>query len=58
MRNSEHYPDPTAGIAIRNIEDERVRKVIRQVKVILQQNDIELLNRIQVKDKRTGRIYK
>ena len=58
MYNEEHYPDPTAYKAIKNIEYERLHKLIKEIKQLISENDFELLNRIELQDKRTGRIYK
>lgn len=57
-RNSEHYPDPTAGQALENIEKERINKLIKLIKDIIRKNDFTLLNRIELKDNETGKIYK
>ena len=58
MYNHEGYPDPTAGKAIRNVEHERLNKLIKEIKQLISENDFELLNRIELLDKRTGKIYK
>lgn len=58
-KNIEHYNDLTAWQAIRNIEsDERAKKLIARLKKIINENGFELLNRIQLLDKKTNRKYK
>lgn len=56
--NHEHYPDPTAYKALENIERERITKLIKQLKSIIKENEFELAERIVLKDKRTGKIYR
>lgn len=56
--NSEHYPDPTAGQALENIEKERINTLIKLIKDIIRKHDFTLLNRIELKDNETGKIYK
>lgn len=58
MRNHEHYPDPTAGKALANIERERITNVINEIKEIINEHGFELVNRIVLKDKKTGKTYK
>lgn len=63
-RNSEGYLDPTAHEAIAAIaksDEERQRRLkslIFAVKSIIDLAGFELINRIELKDKHTGRIYK
>lgn len=62
--NASKYPDPTACAALQSALDEqedeerRVKKVISTVKNVLDFADFELLARIEIRDKRTGKIYK
>ena len=58
MYNNEHYRDPTAFKAMENMDAKRVRRVVKNIKLYINENDLELLNRIELKDKRTGKIYK
>ena len=59
-RNGEGYADPTAYHAIKNIEqyEKRVTDLVHVLKYIIQNSDFELVERIQLRDKKTGRIYK
>lgn len=68
-RNSEGYKDLTAGQAIANVtrqhkekllkeDEERKSKLINVVKMLIELNDFELVNRIHVKSKTTGKEYK
>lgn len=58
--NSSGYPDPTAYEAEKNISAEEKRKndLIRRLKYVIRTADFELLNRLEVKDNRTGRIWR
>lgn len=56
--NHEHYPDPTAGQALENIERERITEVIKLLKEIIRKYDFTLVNRIELRDNRTGKLYK
>lgn len=59
IKNAEGYPDPTAYGALENIESkERAQKVLRKILRICADNDFELVERIRIYDKRTGRVYK
>lgn len=58
MYNHEHYKDTTADTALLNIEQERLKNTMKQIKKALRDNDFELLERIVIRDNRTGRIYK
>lgn len=59
-KNAEGYPDPTPYQAIVNIESEheRYRKVIGCILRICELSGFELEERIVLKDKRTGRIWR
>lgn len=58
MYNQEHYKDATAYTALQNIEQERLKQTMKQIKKVLRDNDFELLERIVIRDNRTGKIYK
>lgn len=58
MYNHEHYKDTTADIALLNIEQERLKQTMKQIKKVLRDNDFELIERIVIRDNRTGKIYK
>lgn len=57
MYNHEHYKDTTADTALLNIEQERLKNTMKQIKKVLRDNDFELLERIMIRDNRTGKIY-
>ena len=67
-KNAEGYPDPTAGMAWRNIRKEENRKemekaaVISSLVLIIKQTaelaGFEIVGRIALKDKRTGKEYR
>lgn len=63
-RNSEGYPDPTAYEGLRPIIEEenalerRVNQLIKTLKYITGLAGFELISRIEIKDKETGRIFK
>lgn len=58
-RNSEGYSDPTAYLAMRNIDDDyRFKKLLKTIFSILDLSGFELDGRITLIDKKTGRIYK
>ena len=62
--NSEGYPNPTAYEAMRNVMaeenplDKKVSFLIKMIKFIVRESGFELLNRIELKDTKTGRIFK
>ncbi len=64
MKNSEGYSDPTAYEALRPIIEEenalerRVNQLIKTLKYIIGLAGFELVSRIEIKDKSTGRIFK
>lgn len=64
QRNSEGYPDPTAYGAMNQMqtahdeEEERLKQMVKTVKNIVDLAGFELIERIQVKDKKSGRVYK
>lgn len=53
--NGEGYPDPTAYNALRPIMQEDAAKVL---KFIIAESGFELLARIEIKDKKTGRCFR
>lgn len=63
-RNPEGYADPTAHGALSAVQSEqdeadiRVQSFIRAVKTIIDQSGYELLARIEIKDRHTGRCYR
>lgn len=63
-RNSEGYSDPTAYEGLRPIIEEenalerRVNQLIKTLKYITSLAGFELISRIEIKDKETGRIFR
>lgn len=63
-RNSEGYSDPTAANAIsqvsreENESDKRANDLIKVLKFIIRSCGFELITRIQIKEVKTGRMYK
>lgn len=63
-RNSEGYPDPTAYAAMTSVQKEqdeadiRVQTFIRALKTLIDQSGYDLLARIEVRDRMTGRNYR
>lgn len=63
-RNQEGYVDPTASIAVgqmsreENEVDKRAYDLIKVLKYIIRAAGFELMERVQVKDIKTGRVYK
>lgn len=64
FRNSEGYPDPTAYAAMTPIQrqqdeaDQRLTQLIRTLKNVIDLADFDLLERIEVRDRKTGRVYR
>lgn len=65
FRNSEHYPDPTAGQALKNIREDEKREALERIKPMMKVMHelanafgFEIAERIVLIDKRTGRVYK
>lgn len=59
IRNAEGYPDPTAHDAMENIESkERATQLIREILRLCKAHDFELVDRIKIYDRKTGRVYK
>ena len=63
-RNSEGYSDPTAYLGLRSIIREEntlegeVNALIKVLKYIIGKSGFELVSRIELKDKKTGRVFK
>ena len=58
-QNAEGYADPTAYQAMRNMEDEkRIKELIFVIRYIVGKSGFELVDRIQLRDKKSGKIYK
>lgn len=63
-RNSEGYYDPTAYAGMRavireeNALDGRVNDLIKVIKFIIRNCGFELVSRIEIKDVKTGRIFR
>jgi hypothetical protein len=58
--NSEGYPNPTAFSVIQE-ENELEKKtgfLIKVLKFIINESGYELLNRIEIKDKKSGRVFR
>jgi len=64
FRNPSGLPDPTAHEALSKAQkeadeaDARVQAFIRAVKTLTAQSGYELLARIEIRDKATGRCYR
>ena len=59
--NKEGYPDPTAYHGIRRVEAEqekRLATLIFVLKYIIRLAGFDLVNRIELKDKKTGKVFK
>lgn len=58
--NAAGYLDPTAAEAIKNVseEDERVSRLIKAIKILIRLSGFEPINRLELKSKETGRIYR
>ena len=68
-RNSEGYSDPSAGAALaavkkeekehqQAIDERRVHDLMKVLKYIIRSAGFELTERIQLKDKDTGKVYR
>ena len=61
--NSEGYPDPTAYDALKVLDEQqtrdrqRISAVIHIVRCVLDLAGFQLVGRIELQDKRTGRVY-
>ena len=64
IHNAEHYKDPTASEALFSAykppddEDLRVQAFIRALRTLISESGYDLLARIELKDRRTGRYYR
>lgn len=68
LRNSEGYMDLTAYEAISNIERERLSaqddadarcsRLVRSIKTLIDLSGFDLVARIEIKDRKTGRLYR
>lgn len=60
--NGSGYADPTAYTAIKNAEHsqsvENVNRLIKEIKTLISDNGFVLLNRIELKDKNSGMVFK
>lgn len=58
--NHEHYSDPTATTAINNVmsEEAEVNKLLKTLRYIIGLSDFELAERIQLRNRKSGRVYK
>lgn len=58
-KNEEHYDDLTPYEAFKNIEsEERAKKLISVLIYIIKHSGFELVERIHLRDKKTGKEYK
>lgn len=63
-RNSEGYYDPTAYLGMKPIVDEEnalqreVNALIKVLKYIISKSGFELVNRIEIRDKQTGKTFR
>ncbi len=57
--NASHASDPTAQKAIEAADEqpEKVSDAVQTIKIFLKMFDLELVGRIKIKDKLTGRIW-
>ncbi len=62
--NSEGYYDPTAYAGLRSVIQEEnalerdVNVLVKVLKYIISKSGFELVNRIEIKDKKSGRVFK
>lgn len=62
--NASGYPDPTAYYGVKNIVkqdealDNKVNFLIKVLKFIIRESGFELMNRIEIRDQQTGRVFK
>lgn len=58
--NAEGYPDPTADKAIKRADraPEQVAEVIRLMRAVAALAGYDIINRIHLKDQKTGKEYK
>lgn len=58
--NASGLPDPTAYKAIKEVteEEQRFQMLLRTIKNVIHLADYELENRIELRDRRTGKVYR
>ena len=62
--NSEGYPDPTAYDALKVLSEQqdkdrqRISAAVHTVRCVLDLAGFQLVGRIEIQDKRTGRVYR
>lgn len=57
--NKSGLPDPTAYAATRPTEDEiRVSKLVKAIRVVAELWGFDIVNRIEFRDRQTGRTYR
>lgn len=58
--NASGLPDPTAYEAIKEVteEDQRFQTLLRTIKNVIRLADYDLENRIELRDRRTGKVYR
>lgn len=63
-KNAEGYADPTAYAALKSVgqeeaeQQQRVSALVRVLKYVVDVAGFDLLNRIELKDRKTGRVYR
>lgn len=64
LKNAEGYVDPTAYAAMNAVQkqqdevDQRVQSFVRAIKTIIDQSGYDLLARIEIRDRMSGREYR
>lgn len=63
MKNAEGYVDPTAYAALKSVmQDEKtggkVAFLISVLKFIIRESGFDILNRIELRNRKTGRVYR
>lgn len=58
--NAAGYLDPTAATAIENVttEEKNLNRLVYVLKYIIAHSEFELVNRIELRSKESGRVYK
>jgi len=62
--NSAGYADPTAFHALQTISKEdseleaKVKQLIKAIKIIAELSDMQIVNRIELRDNKTGRVFR
>lgn len=61
--NSEGYHDPTASAAVYHItaeekEKQELDELVRTIKYVIRKSGFRLLNRLELENKRSGRVYR